>query len=207
MMQHWVSNNFIWDTLLKKQNILHLNAFWNYKKYNFSVNYYFLNKYVYLSEELHPMQNKNNGNLLQFSTFIPFRYKNFGTTANLNVQYCTKNIVHIPLFAGKLSVFYIIELFKKRLKIQVGSDLMYNTAYYADAYLPVLHKFYYQNSNKTGNFLFMDANVTFSIDRINFFFRVGNMLAPAMGYRNFTTPYFPVKEYLITLGINWRFFD
>ena len=207
MMQHWASNNFLWDTLFEKQNILHLNAFWNYKKYNVSVSYYYLNKFVYLSEELRPMQNENNGNLLQFSSFIPFRYKNFGTTANLNVQYCTKNVIHVPIFAGKLSIFYIIELFKKRLKIQVGTDLMYNTAYNADAYLPVLHKFYYQTSKKAGNFLFMDLNLTVSIDRINFFFRAGNLLAPAMGYRNFTTPYFPVKDFLISLGINWRFFD
>jgi len=207
MMQHLRSNNFRWDTLFLKQNILHINAFWNFKKYNFTINYYFLNKYVYLSEELRPAQSAKDGNLLQFSTFIPFFYKNFGATANLNVQYCTKEVVHVPIFAGKLSLFYIIELFKKRLKIQVGTDLMYNTAYYADAYLPVLHKFYYQSAQKTGNFLYMDVNLTLRIDRINFFFRAGNLLAPAMVYRNFTTPYFPVKDYLLSIGINWRFFD
>ena len=207
LMQHLASNNFLWDLHFEKQNIFHLNAFWNYKKYNFTANYYFLNKFVYLSEELRPVQNNNNGNLLQFSTFIPFRYKNFGTIANLNVQYCTKDVIHVPIFAGKLSIFYIFELFKKRLKIQIGSDFMYNTAYYADGYMPVLHKFYYQDTHKTGNFLYMDLNLTVNIDRINFFFRAGNLLAPAMGYRNFTTPCFPVKEYLISLGINWRFFD
>ena len=207
MLQNLASNNFLWDTLFKKQNILHLNAFWNYKKYNVSVNYYYLNNFVYLSEELRPVQNENAGNLLQFSTFIPFRYKNLGITTNLNLQYCTKDVVHVPFFAGKISVFYIFEFFKKRLKIQIGTDLMYNTAYYADAYLPVLHKFYYQNKQKTGDFLYMDVNLTVRIDRINFFLRAGNLLAPAMGYKNFTTPYFPIKEYLISLGINWRFFD
>jgi len=206
-MQHLSTNNFLWDTLFKKQNIFQLKVFWNYKNYNITVNYYYLNRYVYLSEELRPVQNTNNGNLIQFSTFIPFRYKNFGTAANLNVQYCTKDIVSVPLFAGKISIYYIFEFFKKRLKIQIGTDLMYNTMYYADAYLPVLHKFNRQSLQKIGNFVFMDANVTFRIDRINFFFRAGNLLSPALSYRNFTTPNYPVKDYLLSLGINWRFFD
>ncbi|MDR2972158.1 MAG: putative porin [Bacteroidales bacterium] len=207
MMQYISTNNFLWDTLFQKQNILKLSVFWNYEKYNIAVNYYYLNKYVFLSEEFKPMQNKNNGNMVQVSTFIPFRYKNLGITANLNLQYCTKDVIKVPLFAGKIAVFYIFEFFKKRLKIQVGSDIMYNTAYYADAYLPVLHKFYSQNTQLVGNFVFMDANVTFRIDRINFFFRIGNLLAPVLNYRNYTTPNYPVKDFLISLGINWRFFD
>jgi len=207
IMQHVSTNNFRWVNLFLKQDIIHFKAFWNYQKYNVAVGYYYLNNFVYLSEELCPAQSENSGNLIQVSAFIPFRHKNFGTTANLNMQYCTKDVVNVPLFAGKMSVFYIIELLKKRLKIQVGADLMYNTTYYADAYLPALRKFYYQSSQPIGNFIFMDANVTVRIDRINFFARIGNILPPLMRYRNFTTPNYPVKGYLLSLGITWRFFD
>ena len=207
IIQHAASNHFQWDTLFPKQNVVQLKAYWNYKKYNASVSYYYLNKLVYLSEELRPMQNQNNGNMIQISTFIPFQYKNFGTTANLNLQYCTKDVVNVPLFAGKLSVFYIIELLKKRLKILVGTDLMYHTHYYADAYLPVLHQFYYQKSQQVGNFLFMDVNLTVKIERINFFFRAGNILAPVMKYRTYTTPNHPTAEYWLNLGITWKFYD
>ena len=207
IMQYVSVNNFRWINPFLKQDIVHFKAFWNYQKYNVSVGYYYLNNFVHLSEELRPVQNENSGNLIQVSAFIPFRHKHFGTTANLNMQYCTKDVVNVPLFAGKLSVFYIIELLKKRLKIQVGTDVMYNTTYYADAYLPVLRKFYYQSSQPIGNFIFMDANLTVSIDRIIFFARIGNILPPLMKYRNFTTPDYPVNDYLISLGITWRFFD
>jgi hypothetical protein len=114
--------------------------------------------------------------------------------------------VHVPHFAGKLSVFYILEFFKKRLKIQVGSDLMCNSAYHADAYLPALHRFYNQDSQLSGNFLFLDVNLTVNIDRINFFFRAGNLLAPAMKGNNLTTPNYP-SDYLLSLGFSWRFYD
>jgi len=207
IMLHVESNHFRWATTFSKQNIMHYKAFWSYKKYNVSVSYYNIENWVYLSEELRPMQHKNIGNLIQIATLIPFRYKNFGATSNLNLQYCTHNVVNLPLFAGKLSVFYIFEFLKKRLKILIGSDLMYNTPYSADGYLPALHKFYHQNSQITGNFLYWDANVTFQIDRINFFFRIGNVLPPFLNYRNFTTPNYPTKDYLISFGITWRFFD
>jgi len=207
IMQRVATNNFQWDTLFQKQNIVQLKTFWNYKKYHVSVSYYYLNKLIYLSEELKPAQSENNGSLVQFATFIPFQYKNLGITANLNLQYCTKNVVNVPIFAGKLSVFYIIELLKKRLKILVGTDLMFNTAYHADAYLPVLHKFYYQKSKNIGDFIFMDANLTVKIDRIIFFLRIGNLLTSFMNYNNFTTPNYPVNDYLISLGITWRFHD
>ena len=206
ILQYVAVNNFRWVNLFEKQNIVQLKAFWNYQNYNAAISYYYLNNYVSLSEELQPMQDENSGNLIQVSTFVPFRHKNFGAIANLNVQYCTKNVVDVPLFAGKLSVFYIIELLKKRLKIQVGTDLMYNTTYYANAYLPAL-RYFYRGTQPIGNFIFMDANVTMSIDRINFFARIGNILPPLMKYRNFTTPDYPVSDYLISLGVTWRFFD
>ena len=207
IMQHVFVNNFRWANQFPQQNVVQVKAFWNYQKYNVSVNYYYLNNFVYLSEELKPVQNENYGNLFQFSAFVPFRFKNFGTTANINFQYCTKNVIHVPLFAGKLSVYYVIELLKKRLKIQVGSDIMYNTTYYADAYLPVLHKFYFQESQFVGNFVYLDANLTIKVERISAFFRAGNLLATVMKYRNYTTPNYPAKEFLLSLGVNWRFYD
>jgi len=207
IMQHVFVNNFRWANQFLKENVVQVKAFWNYRKYNVAVSYYYLNNLVYLSEEFTPVQNENTGNLFQVSAFVPFQYKNFGTTANLNFQYCTKDVIHVPVFAGKLSVYYIFELLKKRLKIQVGGDIMYSTTYYADAYLPVLHKFYYQESHPVGNFIFLGANLTFKIERINFFFRAGNLLATVMKYRNYTTPNYPEKEFLLSLGVNWRFYD
>ena len=211
IMQYVVSNHFLWDTTFVKQNVVQLKALWNYQNYNIAVSYYYLNKLVYLTEELRPIQDYNTGNMIQVSTLIPFRYKNFGTTANLNLQYCSNEVIYVPLFSGKLSVFYIFELLKKRLKIQIGTDLMYNTSYYADGYLPVLHTFYCQNSQSIGNFIFWDANITFQIDRINFFFRMGNLLPPFIQkYRNFTTPFYPENENMlntICIGISWKFFD
>ena len=206
-LQHFESNHFRWDTTFAKQNIVQLNAFWEYENYNISVSYYYLNKLVYLSEKLRPIQDQNIGNMIQISTFIPFRYKNFGTTANLNVQYCSNDVIVVPIFAGKLSVFYIFELLKKRLKIQLGTDLMYNTSYYADGYVPALRMFHYQNTQLTGNFVYWDANITFQIERICFFFRAGNLLPPLMHYRNFTTPNYPVKDYFFSIGVTWKFFD
>jgi hypothetical protein len=206
LMKYASTNNFRWVNSFQKQNTIQFKVYWNYDKYYISASYFYLNNLVYLSEELRPVQNESVGHLVQLSAFIPFSYENFGATANLNVQYCTKEVVNVPLFAGKLSVFYVFDFFQKRLKIQIGTDAMYNTLFYADAYLPILRTFYYQNTQSVGNFIYWDANVTFKIDRINFFFRAGNILSPILTNGNFTTPDYP-NNYLLSLGISWRFHD
>lgn len=206
IMQYVFVNNFRWINQFQKQNIVHLKAFWNFQKYNASVSYYYLNNWVYLSETYRSTQNKNDGNLIQISTFIPYRYKNLGITTNLNMQYCTKDVINVPLFAGKLSVFYIFELLKKKLNIMIGTDVMFNTLYYADGYLPVLHKFYHQKLQTAGNFVYLDANITVKIERINFFFRFGNAMATLMKWGSYTTPNYP-SNYMMNIGISWRFHD
>jgi hypothetical protein len=207
VLLHVEQNNFRWVNQFKYQNIAQLKAFWNYENYSFSASYYYLNNLVYLSEALRPVQAENNGNMIQLSSFIPYRYKNFGVTSNLNIQYCTNEVVYVPIFAGKLSAYYIFEFIKKRLKILIGTDIMYNTTYYANGYMPALHTFYCQTTQPIGNFLYMDLNMTVSIDRINFFVRVGNLLSPLMGKRDISTPNYPLNNYMFNLGISWKFYD
>jgi hypothetical protein len=43
IMQHVAVNNFRWINQFSEQNILQFKAFWNYKKYNAAVSYYYLN--------------------------------------------------------------------------------------------------------------------------------------------------------------------
>jgi len=113
----------------------------------------------------------------------------------------------VPLFAAKSSIFYIFDIFKRKLKLQLGVDVMYNTTYFANAYSPALYSFYFQDKQKVGNFWYIDANATIRISRLYFFARIGNVLSPFQNYNMFTTPNYPMKDFLISIGLNWRFHD
>ncbi|HNX21146.1 MAG TPA: hypothetical protein PKG88_02180 [Bacteroidales bacterium] len=203
----FTSNHFKWDTIFKKQNIASLGAYITYKDYKASAKIFLLDNVVIFGPDYKPVQLSKFSRLVQIAVYAPFRYKGFGLTTHIALQNSSSDSIQVPLLAGKANLFYIFDIFRKKLKLQIGLDVMYNTSYYANGYSPALYSFYFQNSNIVGNYWFVDASATIRISRLYAFARIGNLLAPFQQYNMFTTPGYPNKDFLLTIGINWRFHD
>lgn len=203
----YIGNNNVWYNDFRKENNLKVNAFWTIFDYKLSFNYYHLGNYVYLNSHFEPTVCEKSVDVVQFNFFAPVRYHNFYMDANLALQHSTQGCVSVPLFAGKLHAAYAFNIFRKRLRIMIGGDLLYNTAYTADGYNPILHQFYVQKDVKVGNFLYFDASLTLQVQRISFFVKGGNLIAGVLNYNYFTTPYYPMQAQNVRIGITWRFYD
>ncbi len=204
---YYTGNNNVWYLDWEKQNNLKLNAFWTIFDYKVDFNYFRMGNYLFLNSNYEPEMAERPIHLFQFNLFAPVRIRQFYMDVNLSVQHATDDVVAVPLFAGKLYAAYQFRIFKNRLRIQVGADLMYNTLYYADGYNPIVHQFYHQEVVKVGNYLYVDANITFQISRIAFYVRGGNLLEGVFGYKYFTTPYYPMEGRRFQIGITWKFYD
>lgn len=207
IFSYYSGNHNLWDTSWSKQNILTLNAFWTYSKYKVAFNYFMLHDFLIFNESSRPFPITNFVSIFQLNLYAPFKIKNFGFDANIYLQYSDNQLIQVPVFAGKASTYYIFKIFKSKLQLQIGIDMMYNTSYYADAYDPVIHQFYSQNYFKTGNYFYLDANICIKVKRINIFFRAGHVLSGLMGYNYFTTPYYPMADRKFAVGVQWRFYD
>ena len=199
-----------WDSNFNKQNFLKLSAYWNYKRYFIRLNYFMEYNRVFWNSDMQPFANSKYTSIVQLCLYAPLRIKGFGLTANMYLQYANSQYVQLPLFAGKLSIYYVFNFFARKLKVQVGTDMMYNSPYYADGYNPAFHQFYWQDKHKVGNFLYLDANLSLQVQRIAFYVRAGNLLSGLLGYHYYTTPAYPMKSIKnpnVTLGISWRFYD
>ena len=184
-----------------------LGAYWTIFGYKLGFNYFMLNHHLYLNENRTPTMAEKGIHVVQFNLFAPLRIKNFSLDANMALQHSTSNAVALPLFAGKLRAAWHFRIFKNRLRVQLGTDLMYNTLYYADAYTPVLHQYYHQENVKVGNYLYWDLDLTLQVSRLSFFVRGGNLLEGLIGYKYFTTPNYPMQSRNVAIGINWKFYD
>ena len=204
---YYIGNNNLWYFEWPKENTMKLGAYWTLFGYKASFNYFLLNHHLYLNGGRTPAMANKGIHILQFNLFAPLRVKSFSLDANLSLQHSTSPIVALPLFAGKLRAAWHFRIFKNRLRIQLGTDLMYNTLYYADAYAPVLHQFYHQEQVKVGNYLYWDLNLTLQVSRLSFFVRGGNLLEGLIGYKYFTTPNYPMQSRNVAIGINWKFYD
>lgn len=196
-----------WEISHKKQNIFKANLFWSYSGMSVNLNYFMLHQYTIFNQDLHPYTLEDPARIIQLNILTPFKIKNFGINTHLSVQHATNEYISLPVFSGKAALYYIFFLFKNKMQLQLGLDMMYNTKYHANAYSPLLHQFYYQNEFENGNFFYLDANVNIKVERIHFFFKINNILAGFAGQNYFTTPYYPMSAQKIAIGINWRFYD
>lgn len=206
--QTYYGNHNMWYNLQwPKQNTVKLGAVWSILNYKIEFNYFMLQNLVRLNQNYEPFSVEKASNVIQFHFWAPIRVKGFGLDINAYVQYTESQILNLPIFALKASPYYIFNLIKNKLKLQIGMDLMYNTAYYADGYDPILHQFYYQNDQKVGNYCYLDANITLKIKRIAFFFRAGHFLSGVINYDYFRTPNYPALDRRFQVGITWKFYD
>ncbi|MBO4481810.1 MAG: hypothetical protein J5719_04590 [Bacteroidales bacterium] len=210
---YYSGNHHQWEIDWKKQNIMKLTASWQLQQYKVSLSYFMLHHFIQLAEDYTPFANEKIANVMQLHLSAPLRIKGFGADANIYVQYSDSKVLPLPIFAGKASAFYLFRLFHRKMQLQIGLDLMYNTAYYANAYYPLLHQFYHQSVDKVGNFVYLNANLNIKVQRVSIFARFGNILSSikikkVFAYSNyFTTPYYPMQNLKIAIGINWRFYD
>ena len=207
ILTHYVGNHNSWTNEWKKQNILKLDAFYTIFDYKVSFNYFMLNHYVFLNSQCEPESFDKVINLVQLNLFAPLRVKNFYLDLNVSLQHSTKPYISVPLFAGKLFAAYQFKIFRNRLHIQIGGDLMYNTLYYGDAYNPLMHQFYHEDNEQVGNYLYFDLNLTLRVERIAFYVRGGNLLAGVFNFKYLTTPFYPMQGRNVEVGITWRFYD
>lgn len=93
------------------------------------------------------------------------------------------------------------------MQMQIGANGIFNTAWYAPAYNPVLGVFHNQNERKYGNCPYIDAFVNIQWKRVSVFVKVINV---NQGWPCKENDYFSADGYInsqraIKFGISWPF--
>ena len=205
-LSYYHSNRFNWDLQLKKEHILQLTGEYQYKGLKAGIQIQTIQHYTFLNDSVKPQQLNSTGSLLQLYAGGNFLIHHWGINFRLVHQSTTLHqSIHLPLFTGKLNLYYKNWVFKKAAKLQSGFQLYYFTAYFSDAYMPELRQFYLQNEKKIGNYLFVDAYATLKVKTFRFFLKANNLLGYLGNYQYFESPHYPSLTPGFYLGVNWRF--
>ena len=124
------------------------------------------------------------------------------------LQFTTSDVIRVPLWASKNSLYADFHLFHRALRTQVGVDVRYHTPYLADAYEPSLGLFYRQNDIKVGGYLYADFFINLQIKRASIYVKAGhlNSLLESEAHY-FTLPHYPGNPFGLFYGLTWQFFD
>ena len=99
------------------------------------------------------------------------------------------------------------DLFNKALYIQARVTGSYFSAYYADAYNPLLGDFMRQDQTLVGDYPRLDAFVNARIQRTRIYLTYEHANAAWTGYDYYSAPNYPYRDSLLRLGVVWNFFD
>lgn len=206
--EHYLGNNFKWDTTWKRENLISAGFSYNIKSIEAGFNVSRINHFVYLDTAALPQQENNEiGYIYAYlnGAIDLWKFKLKGQFAYQTVQ--GKNVLRLPAFIGNLAIYFTQELFHGAATLQPGLNFFYNTLYYADAYMPATRSFFLQDKKQLGNYLYMDVFINLKIQRARFFVMYSHFNSSFMGYHYYMVPTYPMQDAAFKFGITWNFHD
>jgi hypothetical protein len=148
-------------------------------------------------------------NYLSLKVGREFRLGKFAldnTVLYQNVQQ-TGNILNVPDFVTRNTLYYSDNLFKKALFIQTGLIFQYFTKYKGNDYNPLLGEFYVQDKREFGGYPLIDFFLNMKIQEFNLFLKAEHFNSSMSGYNFYSAPNYPYRDFTFRFGITWNFFS
>lgn len=174
-----------------------------------SVQNYFIQNYIYNDTASLPQQYNKPLNVFIAKFRKDFNTKYIYSGTELYAQWVSnRNIVRLPVFAMKQTLYYKGGWISGKLNAQIGFDIMYNTNFNGNAYNPSLAEFYLQNNTKLKFYPIMDAFFRLQIKFTNIFLRVEHVNQGMFKQKGiYTAPNYGYLDRTFRAGILWQFYD
>lgn len=212
--EHYYSNHYIWEN--------HFNNTWSARGYGeIGIPYKYcdiklgagwqgLKNYIFFNKQAMPTQDNEhfiqiiNADLqLNLSAWL-LHWDN-----KVSFQYVNEpSILPLPMLSA-YSNFYFRHSFLKNdiLTVQIGVDCRFNTAYYANAYMPATGVFYLQDEKLIGNYPLMNAYINLHLKQFRVYLMCYNLSSAFMDSTYFTVPDYPLNPIMFKFGLSWNFYD
>jgi len=204
----YYSNHFRWENDFKAATYLTFNLKYNFRSYCIGVKQTSIAQYIYFGTDARPAQfdgmfSIREAYLSFYQQIWRFEMEGFACVQKAS----NEEVMHLPLFLGRLRFAYSQPIFHKAATIQPSLTVQYFTKYHADAYMPATRTFYLQNEVEIGNFPFIDLALSIKVKKASIYVAYSNMFLLTGNYNSFIAPHYPMRDSKFFIGINWRLFN
>lgn len=208
LFSSYSSNHFLWRNSFNNTSGINGKASYRNLKYDFIIGIESkqVSGYVYFDSTFSPRQFNDTVFISSMLLQKNFHLKHFHFNNKIIWQHASKNVIHLPQFVSNHSLYYEDKWFHKVMNVQIGFDVSFYTSYYADAYMPALGLYYFQNENKIGNYPFIDFFLNMKVKRANIFFKSEHLNSGLMG-TYYLAPHMPAPDRSFKIGVRWMFYD
>lgn len=168
-----------------------------------------IHHYIYNDTASIPQQYNKPLNVLVVKLQKDFNTKHIYSGTELYVQWVSNNnIVRLPVFAMKQTLYYKGGWISGKLNAYLGFDIMYNTNFKGNAYNPSLAVFYQQNNQPLKFYPVMDLFFSLRVRFTNIFLRVEHVNQGMFKQKGiYTAPNYGYLDRTFRVGVKWQFYD
>jgi hypothetical protein len=168
-----------------------------------------LNNYLYFDQKGVAAQTGAPLQVVQFIIRENIRLGSFQFDNTVALQQSNRaELLRLPRWFTKNSVYFSGKLFKKTMLAHIGADFRLNADFRPDGYQPVTWQFHLQDSLTQRPFPWLDLFISFKIQSFRGFIRYENFLS----IWNKTEVFYQTARYPqpfggLRFGLAWRFMD
>lgn len=209
--QNLFSNHYTWFTPLDKETDTRFEVAFRMPSIALEVGVKegVVDRKIYYGADSHIAQSSGAVSLTSVYARKDFRIGGLHLDHRVLLQWSSdQEVVPVPLVSAFLSYYYEFWVVRNVLRMQIGADCRYNTAYYAPGYNPALSTFYNQREVETGNYPYTDLFIMGKWKRMRIFLKYQHFNKGLWGNGEyFSAAHYPLNPGMFKMGISWGFYD
>lgn len=209
-IKNYYSNHYRWKTNFSKQQTFRIGAELGADKWRTWVGYNMarLTNYIYFNEDGMPAQAADGVTVTSASIRNYLRVGWFWWLNNLIWQNSSnEDVLSLPKISLYSSVYVQHYIVKDVLTVQFGISAFFNSAYYADGYIPATGQFYSQRKSLIGDYPLADVFLNMKWKQAILFLKYEHI---NKGYPNnefFVGYRYPANQQAFKFGLSWMFYN
>lgn len=203
-----------WNLDFKNTKIDNLSFLYDNQRFGLTAKaeYYLMLNYLYFQEttprQVIPTQFDKSINLIKFSLDKNFDFRKFHLESSVVYQKTDfATILRTPEIYTYNSFYYASRWFKK-LDINIGFDVWYNTPFKAPEYAINISQFYNDNAAvELPTYPLVDVWVKATLGRANLFLKYDYANQGFLSKGFYTVNHYPMQDALLKFGVRWNFYN
>ncbi|NCC71113.1 hypothetical protein EOM09_06035 [bacterium] len=205
---YYLSNNFKWENNFAKQNILNTSLSYFSNNIDVDLSYFDIKNCIYMDVLARPKQLSFSTSIFSASVKTKFDLGNFNINNNILYHKLPEiDVFRYPALQDVLEVSWGKKIFKSALTFRLGFDVIWNSSYYANAYMPATGFFYLQNERKIGNYPYGDVFINLRIKRARIFIKYQHFNNGWSSPAYYSSLHYPSSESSFKIGVSWFFYN
>ncbi len=203
----YVSEILMWDNDFKKTFESTLTGSFSIPQWEFEVSgsYHVLTNFIYYDALANPVQHEPTISIPQLVVKKNVKLGNFHLDNLVAFQSTPKEVMRLPSFYSRHSLYFEGYAFKKAMFTRLGFDLRMHGNYFGDNFHPLVGQFYLQDDFENKLYPMIDFFLNYRVGQVRGFVKFENLIYFLKNDFYFQTASHATPFTVFRFSLNWRF--